>query len=67
MVLAKKTQVTERLFLTTMELIILFGTTFYTQNEGVAMGSPLAPSFDYLFISHPKNKLLNDLLNLLNR
>ena len=38
-----KKQITEMLSLTTKESIILFDITFYTQVDGVAMGSPLGP------------------------
>ena len=39
-----KKQITELLSLTTKESIILFDIAFYTQVDGVAMGSPLGPS-----------------------
>ena len=35
-----KKQITEMLSLTTKESIVLFDMTFYTQGDGVAMGSP---------------------------
>ena len=39
-----KKQAPEMLPLTTKESVILFDTFFYTQIDGVAMGSPLGPS-----------------------
>ena len=47
-----KKQITKMLSLTTKESIILFDITFYTQVEGVAMGSTLRPSFANAFLCH---------------
>ena len=56
----KKKQITEMLSLTTKESIILFDMTFYTQVDGVAMGSPLGPSLSNAFLCHHETKWLND-------
>ena len=45
---------------TTKESIILFHTAFYTQVDGVAMGSPLGPSLVNVFIFHHETKGLNE-------
>ena len=55
-----KKQITEMLSLTTKESIILFDMTFYTQVDGVAMGSPLGPSLANAFLCHHETKWLND-------
>ena len=47
-----KKQITKMLSLTTKQSIILFDITFYTQVEGVAMGSTLRPSFANAFLCH---------------
>ena len=44
-----KKQITEMLSLTTKESIILFDMAFYTQVDGVEMGSPLGPSLANAF------------------
>ena len=44
-----KKQTTEMLSLTTKESIIFFDMAFYTQVDGVVMGSPLGPSLEYEF------------------
>ena len=51
-----KKQITEMLSLTTKESIILFDMTFYTQGDGVAMGSPLGPSLANAFLCHHETK-----------
>ena len=66
MVLIKR-QITEMLSLTTKESIILFDMTFYTQVDGVAMGSPLGPSLANAFLCHHETKWLNDCPINLNR
>ena len=48
------------LSLTTKESIILFDMTFYTQVDGVAMGSPLGPSLANAFLCYHETKWLND-------
>ena len=55
-----KKQITEMLSLTTKESIILFDMAFYTQVDGVAMGSPLGRSLANVFLCHHKTKWLND-------
>ena len=55
-----KKQITEMLSLTTKESIILFDMTFYTQVDGVAMGSPLGPSLANALLCHHETKWLND-------
>ena len=40
--------------------IILFDMAFYTQVDGVAMGSPLGPSLANAFLCHHETKWLND-------
>ena len=55
-----KRQITEMLSLTTKESIILFDMAFYTQVDGVAMGSPLGPSLANAFLCHHETKWLND-------
>ena len=58
-----KKQITEMLSLTTKESIILFDMTFYTQVDGVAMGSPLGTSLANAFLCHHEAKWLNDCPN----
>lgn len=48
------------LSLTTKELIILFEMTFYTQVNGVEVGSSLKPSLANGFFCYHKAKPLND-------
>ena len=55
-----KKQITEMLSLSTKESIILFDMAFYTQVDGVAMGSPLGPSLANAFLCHHETKWLND-------
>ena len=47
-----KRQITEMLFSTTKESIILFDIAFYTQSDSVAIGSPLGPSLANAFLCH---------------
>ena len=53
-------KITEMLSLTTKELIILFEMTFYTQVNGVAVGSSLKPSLANGFFCYHKAKPFND-------
>ena len=53
-------KITEMLSLTTKELIILFEMTFYTQVNGVEVGSSLKPSLANGFLCYHKAKPLND-------
>ena len=55
-----KRQITKMLSLTTKESIILFDMAFYTQVDGVAMGSPLGRSLANAFLCHHETKWLND-------
>ena len=55
-----KKQITKMLSLTTKEWIILFDMAFYTQVDGVAIGSPLGPSLANVFLCHHETKCLND-------
>ena len=48
------------LSLTAKELVIFFDMGFYTQVDGVAMGSPLRPSLANAFLCHYQSKWLND-------
>ena len=47
------------LSLTAKELVIFFDMGFYTQVDGVAMGSPLRPSLANAFLCHHQSKWLN--------
>ena len=55
-----KKQSTEMLSLTTEELIFMFDMAFYTQVDGVAIGSSFGPSLAYAFLSHHEMKWLYD-------
>ena len=58
--LKKKKQVHEMLSLTLKESIILFDNKYYSQLDGVAMGSPLGPTFANTFLCyHEVNWLKN--------
>lgn len=48
------------LSLITKESIILFDMTFYTQIDGVVIGSRLGPSLGNMFLCHQETKWLND-------
>ena len=41
------------------ELFFIFDGEYYTQIDGVAMGSPLGPTLGNAFLYHFKNALLN--------
>ena len=43
----------------TYELLFIFDGEYYTQIDGVAMGSPLGPTLGNAFLCHFKNALLN--------
>ena len=47
-----KQQVFEMLLLTTKENVILFDQKYYSQIDGVAIGSPLGPTFGNIFLCH---------------
>ena len=48
------------LSLTTKDSIILFNRDFYSQIDGVAMGSPLGPTLANTFLCHYEQKWLDD-------
>ena len=50
----------EMLSLTTKESIILFDSCFYSQIDGVAMGSPLGPTLANIFLCYHENQWLED-------
>ena len=56
-------EITEMLSLTTKESIILFDMEFYSQIDGVTMGSPLGPTLANAFLWHHEKKWLNDCPN----
>ena len=47
-----KQQVLEMLSLTTKKNVILFDPRFYSQIDGIAMGSPLDPTLTNFFLCH---------------
>ena len=51
------------LSLTTKEFIILFDMEFYSQIDGVVVGSPLGPTLANVFLCHHEKKWLNDCPN----
>ena len=55
-----KQQVLEMLSLTTKENIILFDQKYYSQIDGVAMGSPLVPTLDKIFLCYNDTTWLNN-------
>ena len=59
MVLTKK-EIAEMLSLTTKESIILSDMEFYSQTDGVAMGSLLGPTLTNAYLCHHEKKWLND-------
>ena len=44
------------------ESFFMFNNNFYTQVDGVAMGSPLGPIFTNIFLSHHEENWLNECL-----
>ena len=58
-----KKEISEMMSLTIKESIILFDMEFYSQIDGVAMGSPLRPTLANIFLCHHKKKWLNDCPN----
>ena len=54
-----KCKMFEMLSLTTKESIILFDNYFYSQLEGVSMGSPLGPTFANVFLCHHEKQWLD--------
>ena len=55
-----KKQSTEMLSLTSEESIFMFDMAFYTQVDGVAIGSSFGASLAYAFLSHYETKWLYD-------
>ena len=55
-----KQQVLEMLSLTTKENVILFDEKYYSQIDGVAMGSPLSPTFANIFLCHHETTWLKN-------
>ena len=53
-------EIFEMLSLTTKESIILFDNIYYSQVDGVAMGSPLGPTLANVFLCHHERKWLED-------
>ena len=53
-----KQQVLEMLLLTTKENIILFDQKYYSQTDGVAMGSPIGPTLTNIFQCYHKTTWL---------
>ena len=58
-----KKEITETLSLTTRESIILLDMEFYSQIDGVAMGSPLGTTLANVSLCHHEKKWLNDCPN----
>ena len=57
-----KQQVLEMLLLTTKENVLLFGQKCCSQIDGVAMGSPLGPTLDNIFLCHQETTRLKNSL-----
>ena len=55
-----KHHMTKLLSLAVEKSMFLFNDNFYSQTEGVAMGSPLGPAFDNSFLSHHEKNWLNN-------
>ena len=62
-----KQQVLEMLSLTTKENVILFDQKHYNQIDGVAVGSPLGPTFANIFLSHYETTSLKIVLKSSNQ
>ena len=50
------------LLLTTKENVLLFGQKCYSPIDGVAMGSPLGPTLDNIFLCHHETTWLKNSL-----
>ena len=57
-----KQQVLEMLSLTTKENVILFDQKYYSQIDGVAMGSPLGPTWASIFLCYHETMWLKNCL-----
>ena len=55
-----KKEIFEILSLNLKESIILFDNKYYSQIEGVAMGSPLGPTLDNIFLYYIESNRLKD-------
>ena len=55
-----KKEMFEMLSLTLKESIILFDNKYYSQIEGVVMGSPLGPTLDDIFLCYIESNWLKD-------
>ena len=55
-----KQQVLEILLLNTKENVILFDQTYYSQIDGVALGSPLGPTLANIFLCYHETKGLKN-------
>ena len=55
-----KKEMFEMLSLTSKESIILFDNKYYSQIDGVAMGSPLGPTLANIFLCYHENNWLKD-------
>ena len=55
-----KQQVLEMLSLTTKENVILFDQKYYSQIDGVAMGSPVGPTFANIFLCYHETTWLKN-------
>ena len=56
----KKKEMFEMLSLTLKESIILFDNKYYSQIDGVAMGSPLGPTMANIFLCYRESNWLKD-------
>ena len=50
-----------------MTTLIIFNGVYYSQVDGVAMGSPLGPTLANLFLAYHEEKWLNDRLHSTQR
>ena len=55
-----KSKFRELLDISTKQSLFIFNNTFYTQIDGVAMGSPLGPTLANIFLSHFENIWLEE-------
>ena len=57
-----KQHVLEMLLLTTKKIVILFDQKYYSQIDGVAIGSPLGPTFSNIFLCYHQTLWLKNCL-----